>query len=332
MSEICINIAKVTNEPENFKKYMKAMKTQMTELSSIKSKIDLGASTGSIKKSIENVSDALNQQYSSMNSLTEKLEVILREYQQTEKGLIGAAPDKKNTSEPESNTNNNENTDDDSYFENAIQQALMGEFYEGETNLLGDILSVIISFVPGLNCIADIRDLAADIMNALKDGKLSGKEIAVLALDVITLVGDAISLGALVKGIKGATKATKVAKTAQKASAKQAKKAAKVAAKDATTAAKEAAEKGTRKTVRKATKTAQNAATKADEAKAAKDAAKAASKEHTKKVAEETAKQVKEQTKENVKDALNKDAGEITNDVIKEEFKKDTRTEMKANK
>lgn len=332
MSEICINLTKMTNEPAYFKGYMKEIKTQITELTFIKGKIDLGSSTGSINKSISNVSEELGRQYASLELLAEQLEAIIREYQQTEKGLVGAVPNAKDTSD---SAGGEEKTDDDSYIENAIQQALMGEFYDGETNLLGDILSIIISFVPGLNCIADIRDLAADLGKALEDGKLNGNEIALLAVDVLTVVGDVISLGALVKGIKGATKATKAAKTAQKAAAREAKETAKEAAKEAAKAtkkakeaAKEAAEKGTRKTKKRAAGTAKGAKEKAETAKKAKEAAKeakeaaqGASKEHNKNV-----------TKEVAKDAIDKDADEITRDAIAEDYKKRARAEMKATK
>lgn len=329
MSEICINIAQIKKDPQGFRDCMECIKNQIGNLSSIKNNICLGASTGLMKKKLEDVAEALDEQYTGLNSLAKQLDLIIQEYQQTEKGLADAVLNAKKITDSSESTGDDKQADDDSYLENAIQQAIQGEFYEGETNMLGDILSLIISFIPGLNCAADIRDLAADIMNAAKDGKLSGKEIVLIALDVVTLVGDVISLGALVKGIKGATKTAKVAKTAQKSSAKQAKKMAKESAKKAKNAAKDAAEKGTRKTVRKATKTAQDAAKKAEASKAAKTAAKKASKEYNEKVAKEAVNHVKKEVTEKITE---KNADEITQDIITEEYKKNTRDEMKNDK
>ncbi len=334
MADLCIQLNKIQNEPQNIKDYMKIMQNQMSSLSSVKGNINLGSSTGSVKKSIENVSDELNNQYTAMKLFAEQLEAIIREYQQTEQKLTGASP---NTNEV-SDAGGKEDAEN-SYLENAIKQALMGEFYDGETNPLGDVLSLIISFVPGLNCIADIRDLAADLMLVLEDGKLNLKEAGLIAVDVITVVGDVVSFGQLVKGVKGATKATKVAKTAQKTAAKEAKQAAKVAkkeakdlAKKAGDAAKEAAEKGTRKTTRKATQIAKNAEKAAENAKdaenaanTAKNAAKEASKAHNKNIAKETVKQV-------AQDEASKSAQDRVNDQIKDEYKSQTREDLKQSK
>ena len=225
-------------------------------------------------------------------------------------------------------------TDDDSFIENAIQQAFGGAFYEGETNWLGTFLSLLISFVPGLNCAADFRDLIADGITVFSDGELTLKEAGLLALDIITLAGDAISLGVLVKGIKGATKTTKLAKTAAKQSAKSTKQAAKKAGKAAAKAQKEAAEKTTRKTTRKALKTTKAADKAQKESKAAKEAAKQASKEHRKAVTKETKQAVKEGTKKNVKKEV-KDYKEntekkVTEKQIKKQYKSETRAESKA--
>lgn len=335
MAEVCIKLTKVNPKIQNLENCAKIIMSQVTELGTVKKNINLGSTTKSLQKNIENIRNILDKKQMGMESLAEQLETIIREYQNTENELVGVPLEVKKIADVangKSETENKRKTDEDAYLENAIQQAMLGEFYDGETNLLGDILSVIVSFVPGLNCVADIRDLAADIMNALNDGKINGKEVAVLALDVVTLVGDVVSLGALVEGIKGATKATKVAKTAKKAAAKTTKKEASKAAKKATKAAQEAAEKGTKKTVRKATKTAKSAATKADEAKVAKKVAREASKTHTKNIAKETAEQVKKETKKNVKDAVSKSADEMANDVMTEEYKKNTREEMKNNK
>ena len=212
MSEFCINIASLNNNPEQLRNSLSVLKKQISELTSVKENISIGKSTTTIKKNIEKVESELNQQSDSLKELAKQLEEIMNTYKKAEENIRANNIEKKDisTNQGESGEEAPE-TDDDSFIENAIQQALGGEFYEGETNWLGTFLSLLISFVPGLNCAADLRDLVADIMTVFGDGELSLKEAGLLALDIITLVGDAISLGVLVKGIKGATKTTKLA-------------------------------------------------------------------------------------------------------------------------
>lgn len=337
MADICVKVNGLQYEPQNIKKYIRTLNNQVLTLNSLKDGVNLGSSTEAVKKSIQNASQNLNVQYINIKVLAEQLELIIKEYQQVEQKLADKSIEIKEITKVEDNDNSN-NDDSDSYFMNAMKQLFKGEYYDGETNALGDILSFIISFIPGLNCLADARDLFADIQHAFADGKLTSNEISLLALDVLSVVGDVVSFIAVFKGIKEVkevTKATKLAKTTQKTAAKEAKqlakgmkKEAKQLAKKADKAAKVAAEKGTRKTVRKATKIAQNAektakdAKKATEmAKEAKEVAKQASKTHDINFIKESARKV-------IEDVASKDANEEVNNLIKDDCRSNLREEM----
>lgn len=337
MADICVKVNGLQYEPQNIKKYIKTLNNQILTLHSLKDGVNLGSSTEAVKKSIQNASQNLNVQYTNIKVLAEQLELIIKEYQQVEQKLTDKSIEIKEITKAEGNDNSN-NDDSDSYFMNAVEQLFKGEYYDGETNALGDIMSFIVSFIPGLNCLADARDLFADIQHAIADGKLTSNEVGLLALDVISVVGDVVSFSAVLKGIKEVrevTKATKLAKTAQKTAAKEAKqlakgmkKEAKQLAKKADKAAKVAAEKGTRKTVRKATKIAQNAertakdAKKASEmAKKAKEVAKQASRTHNTNLIKESARKAAE-------DIASKDINEEVNNLIKDDCRNNLREEM----
>ena len=313
MADICVKVNGLQYEPQNIKKYIKTLNNQVLTLNSLKDGVNLGSSTEAVKKSIQNASQNLNIQYINIKVLAEQLELIIKEYQQVEQKLADKSIEIKEITKTEDNDNSN-NDDSDSYFMNALAQLLWGEYYDGETNALGDIMSFIVSFIPGLNCLADARDLFADIQHAIADGKLTSNEVGLLALDVLSVVGDVVSFNAFLKGInevKEVTKATKLAKTAQK------------------TAAKVAAEKGTRKTVRKATKIAQSAEKTAKDAKKAtemtkeaKEVAKQASKTHDINFIKESGRKV-------IEDVATKDANEEVNNLIKDDCRSNLREEMK---
>lgn len=93
------------------------------------------------------------------------------------------------------------------YILNALSQAVLGDFYGGDGNLLGTALSVGIGFIPYVGQIADIRDLIADIYNLIDGGPTADEWVALgfTLVGIIPGIGDFLKhgdeAGDLMKGL-----------------------------------------------------------------------------------------------------------------------------------
>lgn len=164
-----------------------------------------------------------------------------------------------------------------------------------EDDELEEMLWTILSFIPGLNCIADIRQLIKDLKKVLDGDTPTVSEIMGILMDVAFLAMDFVSVLALAKNIGKGIKAAKLASTAAKDASQKAAKAAKAAEKAASKTGKTVAKTKAAKKAAKAANKAENAAKKAE---AAKNASKTAKKEAAKNAIKETTRA----TADNVKD------------------------------
>lgn len=225
---------------------LQKLNAEKQHLDRIKITAYVGANSIEIRAKLGVLKGQLHQESADLNTLLLHLAQIKQAYETAENNILGLNAATDEITEQEGDT--------DSFLENAIQQALFGEFYDGETNWLGEVLSFIVSCIPGLNCLADLRDLAADIIIVFEDGKVEFNEVILLGLDVVDLVGDAISFSTIMKSVKKATTLSKLADTAAKEYAETAaedvtKKAAKKAAKDTAEKAADEAYKTAKKKV-----------------------------------------------------------------------------------
>lgn len=80
-------------------------------------------------------------------------------------------------------------------------QALLGDFYQGDADLLGVGAQVALGFVPVVGQIADVRDLVADVYNLIEDGPQAGEwvDLAFTAVGFIPGLGDALKHGDALK-------------------------------------------------------------------------------------------------------------------------------------
>lgn len=301
MASFKIHTKPLKNESENLDKEVKKLSKYVGEINKIAGDISLGDSTASVKKTITNVAEDINDESKKLALLCSKLDEIVTLYETSEKRIVGADKDAAKIGEPEGAQDSGDSAEGDSPEDEELKELLM----------------TILSFIPGVNIVVDAIQLYEDFKKAMADGKLSASEIAGLIMDVGFLALDCFAFASLVKNVAKSIKAAKVASTAAKKAAKTA--AARKATAEA--AAKKATKNTGKKAAQKAAKAARRAENAAQRAEAAKKAAKAAKVKAAKKVATETAKD----TAGNVVDAYVPTA---TNGNIPNSIKEEARDQM----
>ena len=125
-----------------------------------------------------------------------------------------------------------------------------GNETESEDNETEEIIWTILGFIPGLNCVADIRQIWKDFQKILDGDEPTVGEIMGILMDFAFLAMDFIAFASLTKNIAKGIKAAKVASTAAKEATKKATKAAKTAKEAAKAAKKEAAKNTVKETAK----------------------------------------------------------------------------------
>lgn len=285
MASFKIHTSVLKKECETMSQEAKTLSKYVEEIDKIATQISLDHSTASVKKTLQTISKDVRTESANLALFSSKLNEIIVRYEMAEKSIMKDSVVQNTTGDKSGDGETGEPADET----------------ESENNETEEMIWTILSFIPGLNCVADIRQIIKDIERVCakhKDGSLpTVSEIMGILMDVLFLAMDFVSVVSLAKNIGKGIKAAKVASTAAKETAQEATKAAKQAEK-AANQARRAASKS--KAARKATKTAKKAR-KAErakeaaevakkEAEVAKEAAEAAKKEAAKNVAKETAK------------------------------------------
>ncbi|MBE5942266.1 MAG: hypothetical protein E7264_07000 [Lachnospiraceae bacterium] len=84
MANIEINIKKVKNESEAYKKYAKRIESLNDDIKKIRNKISLGDATNQIQNSLDTIGKNLEDQSESLKKTSDTLESVIREYVITE--------------------------------------------------------------------------------------------------------------------------------------------------------------------------------------------------------------------------------------------------------
>lgn len=206
-------------EPEKTKSKAYAVKKQKRELQSyseriviIANQIKLGKEDTQLKKQLLKISELITKNANECENLGNVLLEIAALYKMTETEIIDGTSAKASPKSNENISANNNGSDQNTASDQKdIIQQLIEKFDLGEFAVAA--LKLILGLIPGVNCIVDIYDLVSDIKDATKDGKLSAGETFGLAMDVISLVGDVVSFGALVKSMESVADGIKIAKT-----------------------------------------------------------------------------------------------------------------------
>ncbi|MDE6434737.1 MAG: hypothetical protein K2L07_10985 [Lachnospiraceae bacterium] len=277
MASFKIHTSVVKGQCETLSANEKTLFSYSSRVSEISAALSLGDSTEKIQQSLKVVCDNLNKESREFALLASKLEEIVGQYKMAESQII-----EKDVKVKDSNNEKTKNDLPDSKEDSSSEDSAMEE-----------LIWTILGFIPGLNCIADIRQIVKDFEKAAADGKLSNSEIIAIIMDFAFLVMDTVSLLALVrnitKGVKAAKLASTAAKTAEQKAVAAAKTAEKAASKTGGTVTKTRAAQKAVKTA----KAAEKAAAKAETAKAAASAAKKeAAKEAAKSAAKDTGKNI----------------------------------------
>jgi chemotaxis protein histidine kinase CheA len=267
------------SECGNISQEVKNLNTYVNEINAIATDISLGHSTASIKKTLQNISTDIKTGSTNIALFSSKLNDIIVEYETTEARIIQNNTTPNTIADTSGNEKNSESPDE------AVS----------EDDELKEMIWTILSFIPGLNCIADIRQIFKDLKKVLDGDTPTVSEIMGILMDVAFLAMDSVSALALAKNIGKGIKAAKLASTAAKDASQKAAKAAKAAEKAASKTGKTVAKTKAAKKAAKAANKAENAAKKAE---AAKKASKTAKKEAAKNAIKETMKA----TADNVKD------------------------------
>lgn len=293
MASFKIHTKALKNECETISQEAKDLNKYVDEIDKIATNISLGHSTASVKATLQTISTDVRTESAALALFSSKLNDIIVQYETAETSVM------KNNVTPNTITDTPANEETTKSSEESVS----------EDDEMEEMIWTILSFIPGLNCVADVRQIIKDVKRLLakhEDGSSpTVSEIMGILMDVAFLAMDFVSVVSLAKNIAKGVKAAKVASTAAKEAtqkaANTAKKAEKAADKARRAANKSRASRKSAETAKKA-KRAENAkeAAKAaqKEADAANQAAKTAKKEAAKNAVKETAKD----TADNIKD------------------------------
>ncbi|MDE6434734.1 MAG: hypothetical protein K2L07_10970 [Lachnospiraceae bacterium] len=311
-----IHTKALKNECETMSQEAKTLSKYVEEIDKIAAQISLDHSTTSVKKTLQTISKNVRTESVSLSLFSSKLNEVIVQYEVAEKSI---AKDSvvQNTMDDKSGDEGTNGSEDET---------------ESEDNETEEMIWTILGFIPGLNCVADIRQIIKDIKRVCakhEDGSLpTFSEIMGILMDFAFLAMDFVSAVSLAKNIAKSIKAAKVASTAAKEATQKAAKAAEKAEK-AADQARRAASKS--KAARKSAETAK----KAERAERAKEAAEVAKKEaETAKRAAafangEAAKNaVTETAKQTVENVIDEYGETPTNGYVPNAIKREARDQM----
>ena len=288
MNEFTISIDKVKLEKQNIVDLKGNLNGYLNEILVTYHAITLGTHTAQVKNSLDIIKGQMKAEIADMDHLSNILGQILTCYMNAEEILAGVSVEKEHIENTDTLITDKEQPDNS---EN--RNSLENPFREwGITDDEWKYIQVIISFIPGLNCIADLYTIVVDIKAAYEDdGEFSWNEILGIGIDVAIFAVDTISAVQLAKTIYKGVKTAKLAQTAAKAADKEVIRATEAAEKATKKAAQstETAEKAAEKIAKAKSKKAKSIAAKASKkaSKTAKEDIKAAAKAMTNKATKE---------------------------------------------
>ena len=212
MAVFMINAEKAKSKASDIKAQKKELQSYSEQIVSIANKIRLGKEQEQIKKQLYKISNCISDSADECETLGSVLIEIVELYKKTEKEIVDGVSEKKSSNNNIGDaSNSNDSSQNNSSGQNDILNKIKDKF--DLSDLAVKTIKLILGFIPGVNCIVDIYDLVSDIKESLADGKISAGEALGLALDVVSLVGDVASFGALVKSMESVADGIKVAKT-----------------------------------------------------------------------------------------------------------------------